>query len=100
MSYEGYSQFLCKKGHLWTEDALMQMYDEKNLEDNKCPKCREPAVWENMVNVTNGSFDDEGNRVDNFVELEVKSERSGICSECGEKHVCDIRRNTQYRFRV
>lgn len=89
MSYEGYSRFLCKNGHLWTEDDLMQMWSKDSLEDNKCPKCGGSAVWENIVNLTNGSYDDEGERIDGFIELEIKSEWSGICSECGGKHICE-----------
>ena len=87
MSYSGYSQFLCKNGHHWTEDSCMLMY--KNLEENKCSICKEPAVWEKMVNTTNGSFDEDGNRIDGFIELKIKSQRSGICSECGARHICE-----------
>lgn len=86
MSYEGFDQHLCCNGHYWTEDTFMSMYDE---EKSKCPKCGELAVWGNMVNQTNGSHDEENNRIDGYIELEVKTERSGICSECGEKHICE-----------
>lgn len=88
MSYEGYSQFLCKNGHRWSVDCHELMYCE--LEDYpKCPKCGEPAVWENMVNLTNGSHDEDGNRIDGFVELEVRAEMSGKCDCCGGTHVCE-----------
>lgn len=86
MSYEGYSRFICKNGHLWNIDAHLLMYDE---DKQLCPKCGEPEVWENSVDLTNGSFDDEENRIDGFIELKVKKEISGICSECGEKHICE-----------
>jgi len=87
MSYEGYSQFICKNGHYWTEDC----YSEAEIiKDNKCPICKQSAVWRNMVDVTNGSFDDEtGERIDGYVELKIKSETSGVCSVCGKKHVCE-----------
>lgn len=89
MSYEGYSQFICEKGHTWNVNCeeLPQDYDEC-VETVVCPECKSKAIWENMVNLTNGSFDEEGNRNDGYIELEVKSETSGICSACGDKHVC------------
>ena len=86
MSYEGYEQKICKNGHYWTEDAIEFMWDD---EVRECYKCGEKPIWENSVNLTNGSFDDEGNRIDGFIELKVKKETSGICSECGEKHICE-----------
>ncbi len=86
MSYEGYSQFLCKKGHYWTVDCNELMYAE---DKQKCPKCGEEEVWENMVNVTNGSWDDDGTRIDNYIELKQKKKISGVCSCCGEEHVCE-----------
>ncbi len=46
MSYEGYTQVICKKGHYWMVDCMM---------DDRVPcKCGAPAVWWNMVNQTNG----------------------------------------------
>ena len=90
MSYEGYSQLLCKNGHNWNLNCHEMpdlMYEESR--DVLCPKCGEKAVWENMVNVTNGSFDEDGERIDGFIDLKIKSQKSGICSECGEKHICE-----------
>lgn len=89
MSYEGYSQLLCKKGHYWTLNYYEMDYTE--LKDNQCPICGEPAIWENMVDTTNGSFDEETDeRIDNYIELKQKSETSGICSACGGKHICEV----------
>lgn len=87
MSYEGYSQFLDKVGHYWTIDCNIE---GDNIGDNKCPICKEKAVWRNMVNTTNGSWDDEGNRIDGYIELKVKKKISGLCSCCGKEHVCEI----------
>jgi len=89
MSYEGYSQFLCKKGHYWTMDCNLLMYEEH--EKQKCPVCSEEEVFENMVDVTNGSFDDDGNRIDGFIELKIKRKISGVCSCCGKEHICEIK---------
>ena len=88
MSYEGYSQFLCKKGHQWTVDAHLLMHGGED--EVRCPKCGGRPAWENMVNLTNGSFDEDDNRIDNYVELKIKSETSGFCSSCGKKHICDV----------
>lgn len=88
MSYEGYSQFLCKKGHYWAKDCYVLIWLEPK-EYPKCPICKGKHVWENMVNTTNGSFDDKGDRIDGYVKLKIKLETSGICSQCGKKHICE-----------
>ena len=77
MSYEGYSQFLCKKGHLWLEDCNNA---PPELKDNLCKTCGESAVWENMVNTTNGSYDDDEKRIDGYIELEILQQ--DCCHEC------------------
>ena len=75
MSYEGYVQYLCEKGHYSSEDCYME-------ELQKCPICGKKIVWRNGVDVTNGSFDTHnGERIDGYVELEIKSQRK--CKECG-----------------
>lgn len=74
MSYEGYSQFLCKNGHQWTRDC--NAVDEVN----ECLDCSEPPVWENMVDLTNGSFDGD-ERIDGYVELELL-EPPKTCDKC------------------
>lgn len=73
MSYEGYTQYLCEIGHYSISDCY-----EDDIENCRCGK---PIVWSNMVNVTNGSFDDSGKRIDGYVELKLKSENK--CGECG-----------------
>lgn len=77
MSYEGYSQFLCVRGHYWTEDCNSV---DPRLEENFCPKCISPAVWENMVNITNGSYDEDGKQIDGYVELEPLA--VDTCDKC------------------
>ena len=47
MSYEGHSQLICEKGHYWTEDCF-------RTDGALCPDCGSKAVWENMVDATNG----------------------------------------------
>ena len=52
MSYEGYEQHLCKKGHLFSQDA---MYFVGQEEDGPvCHHCNEPSVFFNSVDDTNG----------------------------------------------
>lgn len=46
MSYEGYIQFLCPSGHLWTQDVYSDRHN--------CLFCGESAIWENDVDETNG----------------------------------------------
>jgi len=83
MSYEGYSQLLCKDGHYWEVDCNCT---SGKLEDETCPVCSNPAIWENMVDITNGSFDpywsmEEKNRIDGYIELEILKEEK--CDKCG-----------------
>ncbi len=92
LSYEGYSQLLCQKGHIWNvgcNEMPNLMYEEpRNM---KCPFCKKKAIWENMVDETNGSWDEvDGHRIDGFVKLKVKSKTSGECSACGKEHICEI----------
>lgn len=86
ISFEGYSQFLCKNGHHWTKDAHLLMYE--TIRDQKCPVCGEPAAWENMVDLTNGSFDDEGNRIDGYIDLEPLEIHMMTCSNCDNTKAC------------
>ncbi len=88
MGYSGYSQFWCKNGHYWTvdcEELPNPLYEEDKKQ--KCPICNEEEVFENMVNITNGSFDDDGTRIDNFIEPRIVKEEKLIC-KCGNEHVC------------
>ena len=47
MSYEGYERGLCKNGHLDSADCYTGLPDE-------CPVCRQPFVWREGVDQTNG----------------------------------------------
>lgn len=88
MSYEGFSQLLCKNGHYWEVDCNELTYLDSFEEYPRCPICGEQIVWENMVDLTNGSYDDEGNRIDGFIELETLREQIVICPECKKMHIC------------
>ena len=75
MSYEGYSQFLCRKGHYWTEDCYLA-----DIKTSVCPICKGKAIWENMVDVTNGSFDEKGIDISGYINLKEKSVNK--CKHC------------------
>jgi hypothetical protein len=84
MSYEGYVQHLCKNGHARNSDA----YDSFEKEEYKCDACGAGLAWENHVDVTNGSFDMDGTRIDGFVELEVdKPAEVCTCDKCKNSHI-------------
>jgi len=112
MSYEGYTQYLCAKGHIQTRDCM-----EPTLK--VCPSCGSRIAWSNGVDQTNGSrhqFDlpdevwetfpetasqeewdallyckgcehcDNG-RIDGYVELEKTSDAIPCtCRSCGHQH--------------
>lgn len=68
MSYEGFTQRICETGHYLTLDC-----NEWGDDHDTCPYCNKPWAWTNMVNTTNGSFDDDDKRIDGYVELTVIS---------------------------
>ena len=55
MSYEGYVEFLCGRGHHWDEDAHAE------TENPICPRCGGGSAWRHAVDQTNGiEYDDDG----------------------------------------
>lgn len=76
MSFEGYQRVLCKSGHLHVWDV----YDCPSMTDWQC-HCGEGVAWSQIVDETNGTHDDEGNRIDGFVYLEEISEPES-CPTC------------------
>jgi len=88
MSWEGYAQILCKNGHYHDINADEDVNGEHRW---KCPFCGEVGVWWNIVNTTNGSYYDDGTRVDGYVELEIKDKPTICkCSSCGNEHFSKI----------
>jgi len=80
MSYEGYTQLLCAKGH---QDCVDCYEDEPKT----CRKkgCKEPIVWRNSVDVTNGSYDGK-KRIDGYIELKKNPVKKCKCDKCGNEH--------------
>ena len=84
MSFEGYYQIVCGNGHRYNTD----LFGEE--ERTKCPICNSSAKWWNLVDVTNGSFDDDGIRIDGGIKLEVKkAAKTCKCERCGNEHIVE-----------
>jgi len=79
MSYEGYTQAMCKNGHYVTWDAYNV---EFGGHDNTCTICFTKFVWTNDVDQTNGDGSD-------MVKIEIaKPAKTCIC-DCGNKHIIE-----------
>ena len=76
MSYEGYVQILCEKGHLSEVDCYVY-----NSDTFRCKICGAKEAWSNGVDLTNGSFEDDGSRIDGYIELKIAQQTR--CKECG-----------------
>ena len=76
MSFEGYYQQLCKLGHYTTNN----IHGCTDVDEN-CYVCGKAIVWTNLVDETNGSFDDNGNRIDGYIALELLD--IAKCAKCG-----------------
>ena len=51
-------------------------------------ECGSPYAWDNLVDVTNGSFDEKGNRIDGYVQLyPSKPAETEECPACGHAEV-------------
>ena len=61
MSFEGFIQYLCPKGHYWTRDA--------DDDCPQCPRCERDAVWKNTVSEWEG-----------YIQLEPAGEKK--CPWC------------------
>ena len=85
MGFSGFYQFWCKNSHYWTVDSNEPSLQYSN-EEQKCPICNEVEIFQNIVNQTNGSFDDE-KRIDGFIKPELIDEQKLICP-CGNEHIC------------
>lgn len=82
MSYEGFYELLCSAGHL----TCAGIYEDGNIGTtvgSKCSHkgCKCKIVWVNLVDTTNGSWDDAGERIDGYVDFE--EDKRTICKECG-----------------
>src|SRR5574337_345021 len=83
MSYEGYVQLLCEKGHYFTEDYYIFGLSEDD--DWRCGVCGGHLAWWNCVDLTNGNYEDgiDSKRIDGYVELEI-DQIPATCPTCGQ----------------
>jgi len=86
MSYEGYVQLICESGHYTVTDC--NDYDREAL---NCGFCNTKVAWENHVDLTNGSWDENNERIDGYfhVEVDVKAETCE-CPKCGNNHSTSV----------
>lgn len=90
MSFEGYYRVLTEKGHLDSFDCMAHSGSIKNYRMVEYPN--EKIVWCNLVDETNGSFED-GKRIDGYIELEIdKPAVTKKCECCG--HVKEVEEET------
>ena len=85
MSFEEYFQILCKNGHYSSEDCYC--FDETTW---KCDVCDALADWINLVDLTNGSWDEDGNRIDNWIDVHkfVRKVKGGyMCKDCHSENI-------------
>lgn len=82
MSFEGYYEFLCERGHFFVKDIYA---DDEELA--KCPVCNSSVKWWNIIDTTNGDY--------SITKFEIKSEEiTKKCEECG--HIEIVEHKTYY----
>ena len=89
MSYEGYVEFVCKKGNLFSYDCYDVNIEmpEKNW---KCPSCGEEMAWRRGVDQTNGIAYGDPHTLEAVKVgiLKIKTPAHHCtCDKCGTKHV-------------
>ena len=83
MSFEGYYQILCKKGHQLTADLG---FIEKIW---RCPFCKEKLAWSHIVDLTNGSYEGR-KRIDDYIRLKIAQKaKTCKCNKCGNVHIIE-----------
>jgi len=110
VSYEGYTQALCKNGHLHVYEcyddptSCPQWMEEKDFVPWKCPDCGAPLAWWNTVDQTNCCTSKcdygltEAEQVvcrghgHGYADLEVIEEYVCVCEKCGNKHRSEVTR--------
>lgn len=83
MSWEGYGQALCEKGHQYFFDA----YDS----EAECTICRSNMAWSYMVDLTNGCDEDCGEGAKCYahpIPLTLKNDAEfHTCPTCQHKEI-------------
>ena len=85
MSYEGYVQRICEKGHYSTADAFEEYGYVPGYEEEDLPRCHCGAkiVWRNSVNETNC----EGFGYIDMAPFLIKEAQTSTCAHCGHTSI-------------
>lgn len=81
MSFSGYYQLLCERGHYSEVDCYTREFC-RDMTD--CPHCSAPIVWDHLVDTTNDAgFDQQ-------IDLEeIVPELVDVCDECGHETIVE-----------
>lgn len=74
MSYEGYTEYLCAKGHYWNADCYADAGD--------CPECGGVYIWRGQVDLTNGTDYETGEGVSRLDTGELIIKTRAVCETC------------------
>jgi hypothetical protein len=84
VSFSGYYQILCKRGH----EASVEI--DSFHKNQPCQFCGQPIVWRNTVDLTNGSYDEDGKRIDDYKKLRmIAAEKRCKCPICSCVHLAE-----------
>lgn len=84
MSFEGYYQLICDKGHYFNENDISRHPESLGCTVDSCDA---NVAWWNLVNTTNGSYEGK-KRIDGYIELEMLSKPIICkCNKCKNIHV-------------
>lgn len=72
MSYEGYRQFICPRGHTFSRDV----YDA-DADSPTCDECGRKPIWRNSVDETNGDAFGYVELTSEFVAKQLKAYHEG-----------------------
>lgn len=76
MAFDGYYQILCERGHQAKLNAAVSpaIFSMWHCD---AAGCREHIAWWNLVDVTYGTHDADGKRIDGYLELKEKDPAQG-----------------------
>ena len=81
MSFSGYFQLLCERGHYSEVDCYTAEFCD---ETSWCPHCSSRIVWDHLVDTTNDAGDDQRVRL-----IERAPPIIDVCDECGHETVVE-----------
>lgn len=81
MSYEGYTEFMCRKGHAFTKDAYEALPES-------CGACGDPIVWAREVDVTNGEDPADPGTLPSKLRIKEQAKYE-TCPTCGHRELTE-----------